>query len=489
MKSSFSWPGRPPAEMISRNVKRLLTSILDGRLKRGAFGTSTLDGTLKRGTFYTSILDGTLKRGAFCTSTLDGTLKRGAFCTSTLDGTPKRGAFCTSTLDGRLKRDAFLCTRVGTYCIRPTKRSRKGTRSAKGGQTHDSLSPTGPFSGAYAIRPYHATSKRDAFLTSYLVATLKRGAFCTSYLVATPKRGAFCTSYLVATLKRGAFSCTRVGAYCIRPTKRSRKGTGSAKGDQTCDFLSPTGPFGGAYAIRPYHATSKRDAFCTSYLVATPKRAAFCTSYLVATLKRGAFCTSTLDGTPKRDAFCTSTLDGTPKRGAFCTSYLVGTPKRGTFCTSYLVGTLKRGAFCTSYLVGSLRRSVFCLFYSSFLALMQEKKQKKIKASGTPAKFRDFLMALMYPANFPALGRGPFLALMQEKKQKKIKASGMPANFCRVHHWRGRDLCHVPGKLPCLGRGCRPSLPPLFRLLFLAHSFSYVSVPYFPPEGVHPDVP
>ena len=225
MKSSFSWPGRPPAEMISRNVKRLLTSILDGRLKRGAFGTSTLDGTLKRGTFYTSILDGTLKRGAFCTSTLDGT--------------PKRGAFCTSTLDGRLKRDAFLCTRVGTYCIRPTKRSRKGTRSAKGGQTHDSLSPTGPFSGAYAIRPYHATSKRDAFLTSYLVATLKRGAF----------------------------SCTRVGAYCIRPTKRSRKGTRSAKGDQTCDFLSPTGQFDRAYAIRPYDGTSKEGAFASSFSI------------------------------------------------------------------------------------------------------------------------------------------------------------------------------------------------------------------------------
>ena len=58
---------------------------------------------------------------------------------------------------------------------------------------------------------------------------------------------------------------------------------------------------------------------------------------------------------------------------------------------------------------------------------MQEKKQKKIKASGTPANFGDFLMALVYPANFPALGRGPFLALMQEKKQKKIKASGTPA--------------------------------------------------------------
>ena len=191
MKSSFNWPGRPPAEMISRNVKRLLTSILDVRLKRGTF--------------------------------------------------------CTSILDGRLKRDAFLCTRVGAYCIRPTfstirvgcmqirstKRPRKGTRSAKGGQTHDSLSPTGPFSGAYLSTPYHATSKRDAFYTSYLVATLKRGAF----------------------------SCTRVGAYCIRPTKRFRKGTGSAKGDQTCDFLSPTGPFGGAYLGTPYHAASKRDAF------------------------------------------------------------------------------------------------------------------------------------------------------------------------------------------------------------------------------------
>ena len=39
------------------------------------------------------------------------------------------------------------------------------------------------------------------------------------------------------------------------------------------------------------------------------------------------------------------------------------------------------------------------------------------------ANFWDFLMALVYPASFPALGRGPFLALMQKKKQKKIKAS------------------------------------------------------------------
>ena len=363
--------------MISRNVKRLLTSILDGTPKRGAFCTSTLDGTPKRGAFYTSTLDGTPKRGAFYTSTLDGIPKRGAFCTSTLDGTPKRGAFCTSTLDGtpkgglfytsildgRLKRDAFLCTRVGAYCIRPTfltikingtqirstKHPCKETEMAKGDQTHDSLSPMGPFSGAYAIRPYYATPKCDAFL------------------------------------------CTRVGAYCIRPTKRSRKGTRSAKGGQTCDFLSPTGPFGGAYAIRPYHATSKRDAFYTSYLVAT--------------LKRGAFCTSTLDGTPKHGAFGTSTLDG------------------------------------------RLKRDAFCLFYSSFLALMQEKKQKKIKASAEAGE----------------VGR------------VHLRNGRDPGQIFRVHHWRGRNLSRV-----CLL---------FFRLLFLAYSFSYVSVLYFRSEGVHSDVP
>ena len=333
MKSSFSWPGRPPAEMISRNANRLLTSTLDGTPKRGAFCTSTLDGTPKRGTF--------------CTSTLDGTPKRGAFCTSILDATPKRGTFYTSTLDGRLKRDAFLCTKVGAYCIRPTfstirvectqirstKRPCKGTGSTKGDQTHDSLSPTGPFGRAYAIRPYHATSKRDAFYTSYLVATLKRGAFCTSYLVATPKRGAFYTSYLVATLKRGAFCtsylvatpkrgafctsylvatpkrgafctsylvgalkggaflCTRVGAYCIRPTKRSRKGTRSAKGDQTCDFLSPTGPFGRAYAIRPYNGTSKSGAFASSFSIVVFSSSIFlCLNSLFSSGKSSSRC-------------------------------------------------------------------------------------------------------------------------------------------------------------------------------------------------------
>ena len=319
MKSSFSWPGRPPAEMISRNVKRLLTSILDGRLKRGAF--------------------------------------------------------CTSTLDGRLKRDAFLCTRVGAYCIRPTKRSHKGMGSAKGDQTCDFLSPTGPFGRAYAIRPYHATSKRDAFYTSYLVATLKRGAFCTSYLVATLKRGAFCTSYLVATpkrgafytsylvatLKRGAFLCTRVGAYCIRPTKRSRKGTGSAKGDQTCDFLSPTGPFGGAYLSTPYHATSKRDAFCLFHLSRNtetrcvfmyPGRGVLHTPH--QTFPQG-------DGICKRRPNARLFVPYGAIRWGVCNTPLPATSKRDAFASSFSIVVFSSFIFlCLSSLFSSGRSSFRC---------------------------------------------------------------------------------------------------------------------------------
>ncbi|ETK03380.1 hypothetical protein T229_14730 [Tannerella sp. oral taxon BU063 isolate Cell 5] len=64
---------------------------------------------------------------------------------------------------------------------------------------------------------------------------------------------------------------------------------------------------------------------------------------------------------------------------------------------------------------------------------MQEKNQKKIKASGTPANFQASNLYERTRPNFPALGRGLFLALMQEKNQKKIKASGTPANFGLVH--------------------------------------------------------
>ena len=239
MKSSFSWPGRPPAEMISRNANRLLTSTLDGTPKRGAFCTSTLDGTPKRGTF--------------CTSTLDGTPKRGAFCTSILDATPKRGTFYTSTLDGRLKRDAFLCTKVGAYCIRPTfstirvectqirstKRPCKGTGSTKGDQTHDSLSPTGPFGRAYAIRPYHATSKRDAFCLFHLSRNTE-----TRCVFMYPGRGVLHTPH--QTFPQGDGICKR------RPNAR---------------LFVPYGAIRWGVCNTPLPATSKRDAFASSFSI------------------------------------------------------------------------------------------------------------------------------------------------------------------------------------------------------------------------------
>ena len=180
-----------------------------------------------------------------------------------------------------------------------------------------------------------------------------------------------------------------------------------------------------------------------------------------------------------------------------------------------MCGVKRRPFICFSWL--------FCLLPSSFLLLIEEKKQKKIKASGTPTNLTGYqregmgagpIGALrlfsMYPAklprprqrafscldarkeakenqgvrdagqfdrvpkeegwgpaqlgpfgysrctrpNFPALGRGPFLVLMQEKKQKKIKASGTPANLTGYQrrrdggrpNWGPSAILDVPGQ-------------------------------------------
>ena len=76
-----------------------------------------------------------------------------------------------------------------------------------------------------------------------------------------------------------------------------------------------------------------------------------------------------------------------------------------------MCGVKRRPFICFSWL--------FCLLPSSFLALMQEKKQKKIKASGTPANLAGYSMGatILEPfdcsrctrPNFPALGRGPLI--------------------------------------------------------------------------------
>ena len=76
-------------------------------------------------------------------------------------------------------------------------------------------------------------------------------------------------------------------------------------------------------------------------------------------------------------------LNKTPERSLQC---VLEVPKRAA-------GAL-RGVSCMLRYEKGLERSVSCrnrkpeaCLYPSFLALMQEKKQKKIKASGTPADF------------------------------------------------------------------------------------------------------
>ena len=59
--------------------------------------------------------------------------------------------------------------------------------------------------------------------------------------------------------------------------------------DRRCAFLSPAGPFGGAYAIRPYRVTRKIIVFGACYAVLPEKRTAFRGCYGVGGGKCGAF--------------------------------------------------------------------------------------------------------------------------------------------------------------------------------------------------------
>ena len=73
-------------------------------------------------------------------------------------------------------------------------------------------------------------------------------------------RGAFDCFTVVEYEKRIVFTCPRVGAYCIRPTNVPFMGRMIQMIDHRCAFLSPAGPFCGAYAIRPYRVTRKMIA-------------------------------------------------------------------------------------------------------------------------------------------------------------------------------------------------------------------------------------
>ena len=136
------------------------------------------------------------------------------------------------------KCGAFPCSRVGAYCIRPTNVPPKEGEGPAFGRVQAFAIYGMALGGAYAIRPYPDGQKMIAV-----------GA---CFEVEYEKQAAFWGCYGVGGGKCGAFSCPRVGAYCIRPTDDPFIGRMIQMIDHRCAFLSPAGPFGGAYSIRPY---------------------------------------------------------------------------------------------------------------------------------------------------------------------------------------------------------------------------------------------
>ena len=153
-------------------------------------------------------------------------------------GGGKCGAFDCFTVVVCINRTAFSCPHVGAYCIRPTNAPFMGRMVQMIDRRCAFLSPAGPFCGAYAIRPYPDGRKM-----------ITVGA-CSAAL--PEKRTAFRGCYGVGGEKCGAFLCPCVGRKSIRPTGDPFMGRMIRMIDRRCAFLSPAGPFGGAYAIRPY---------------------------------------------------------------------------------------------------------------------------------------------------------------------------------------------------------------------------------------------
>ena len=103
------------------------------------------------------------------------------------------------------------------------------------------------------------------------------------------KRGAFDCFTVVVCINRTAFSCPHVGAYCIRPTGDPFMGRRIRMIDHRYAFLSSAGPFGGAYAIRPYPDGRKMITVGVCVEVEYEKRDAFRGFYGVGGGKCGAF--------------------------------------------------------------------------------------------------------------------------------------------------------------------------------------------------------
>ena len=124
---------------------------------------------------------------------------------------------------------------------------------------------------------------------SHIGACLNRGAVEAFRTMECVNRGAFDCFTVVVCPNRGAFLCPCVGAYCIRPTGDPFMGRMIQMIDLRCAFLSPAGPFGGAYAIRPYPDGRKMIAVGVCSAVGYAKRGAMPAFYYL-TWRRSYTC-------------------------------------------------------------------------------------------------------------------------------------------------------------------------------------------------------
>ena len=138
---------------------------------------------------------------------------------------------------------------------------------------------------------------------SHIGACLNRGAVGAFRAMEYVKRGAFDCFMVMGDGKCGAFSCPRVGAYCIRPTNVPFMGRMIQMIDCRCAFLSPAGPLGGAYAIRPYPDGRKMIAVGICSAALPEKQAALRGCYGVGGGKCGAFDCFTVVVYTNRGAF------------------------------------------------------------------------------------------------------------------------------------------------------------------------------------------
>ena len=76
--------------------------------------------------------------------------------------------------------------------------------------------------------------------------------FCAFAILGVSSSGAYAICPYIGSQKINAFSGNTVGVYCIRPPDVPFMERITLKIDRPNNPLSPAGPFGRAYAIRPY---------------------------------------------------------------------------------------------------------------------------------------------------------------------------------------------------------------------------------------------